>query len=225
VPRNVAVLLKQAGVSFGILYEDDLYSGALAYDLGLDEVFARHAARVAALFKRYGIRRVITVDPHTTHVLRTIYPKVVPDFDVTVQHYLEVLEERAPAPFRRMAGAVAIHDSCVLARHEGVTEAPRALLRRVGLQVREPEHHGRQTWCCGGPAESLFPERARAQAERRVGELEAAGPVGVTMCPICFVNLSKAAGDRFRLSDISEVLVSAYEQGAEVAAEQVAVPS
>ena len=34
VPINVVHLLRKAGVEFGALYEDDLYSGALAYDLG-----------------------------------------------------------------------------------------------------------------------------------------------------------------------------------------------
>ena len=41
VPINVVHLLRKAGVEFGALYEDDLYSGALAYDLGADEVLAQ----------------------------------------------------------------------------------------------------------------------------------------------------------------------------------------
>ena len=38
VPANVARLLRRAGVEFGYLYEDDLYTGVLAYDLGAEDV-------------------------------------------------------------------------------------------------------------------------------------------------------------------------------------------
>ena len=58
------------------------------------------------------------IDPHTTTMLRTGYPKLVPGYDVRVRSYLEVLAERglpAAAPLR---GTVVIHDSCVYARNE-----------------------------------------------------------------------------------------------------------
>ncbi|MHB1496719.1 MAG: (Fe-S)-binding protein, partial [Acidimicrobiales bacterium] len=40
VPTNVAQLLRRAGIEFGYLYEDDLYTGVLAYDLGAEDVVA-----------------------------------------------------------------------------------------------------------------------------------------------------------------------------------------
>ena len=75
VPINVARLLRQAGVEFGYLYEDDLYSGALTHDLGADEVVAEHARRVYAMLKKHGVKKVITIDPHTTNMLRSVYPE------------------------------------------------------------------------------------------------------------------------------------------------------
>ena len=94
VPINVVHLLRKAGVEFGALYEDDLYSGALAYDLGADEVLAEHARRVQAVFKKHGVKTVITIDPHTTTMLRSVYPKVLDGYDVEVRSYLEVLAEK-----------------------------------------------------------------------------------------------------------------------------------
>lgn len=52
------------------------------------------ADRVAAMFRARGVREVITIDPHTTTMLRTGYPKLVPGYDVRVRSYLEVLAER-----------------------------------------------------------------------------------------------------------------------------------
>jgi Fe-S oxidoreductase len=193
VPANVARLLRSAGVEFGYLYEDDLYAGALAYDLGADKEVAAHARRVAGLLRRHGVREIITIDPHTTNMLRSVYPKLVEGYDVRVRTYLEVLAERdlafaAPADRR-----VVIHDPCVYARYENVVEPPRQLLAAAGIEVAEPESSGELTWCCGGPAEALYPAKAAAVAASRVAQLRTAACDCVTMCPICLVNLRKAA--------------------------------
>ncbi len=211
VPRNVALLLKRAGVTFGSLYEDDLYSGALVYDLGADEAFEAHAHRVYEALRKNGVRRAITIDPHTTNMLRSVYPRVIEGYDLRVESYLEVLAKTGMQAQRDLGEEVVIHDSCVLARYEGVVDEPRRLLEGAGVTVQEPEHSGRQTLCCGGPAESLFPRKAEAFARSRVAELAAAGRRAVTMCPICLVNLSKAAGDSLALEDISDYLRRAYD--------------
>jgi Fe-S oxidoreductase len=216
VPINVVHLLRNAGVKFGALYEDDLYSGALAHDLGADEVLAGHARRVHAVFKKHGVRNVITIDPHTTTMLRSVYPKVLDGYDVHVRSYLEVLADKGrtadadPAAVAHRAGDVVVHDSCVFARYEGIVAEPRELLAAAGITVREPENTGRQTWCCGGPIESLYPAKAAANAAKRVAQLRAVAPEGVTMCPMCYVNLNGAAAGTMNFKDISQYLREAY---------------
>jgi Fe-S oxidoreductase len=211
VLTDVATLLRRAGVEFGYLYEDDLYSGALTWDLGADEEVAKHARRVYETLKKHGVKRIITIDPHTTNMLRTVYPKLIDGYDLEVSSYLEVLAERELPLVSSLSGEVAVHDSCLFARFENVASQPRDLLGATGLTIREPEHSGRLTWCCGGPAESLYPKKALAQATRRVGELRAAAPEAVTMCPLCLVNLQKAADGELALRDISEYLARALE--------------
>ena len=210
VPIDVAHLLHKAGVQFGALYEDDLYSGALAYDLGADEVLAQHAQLVQAVFKKHGVKSVITIDPHTTTMLRSVYPKVLDGYDVEVRSYLEVLAEKGMTPSKTLSGEVVVHNSCVFARYEGMVDEPRELLAATGLTVCDPENSGRQTWCCGGPVESLYPAKAAANAQKRVAQLHDAAPDAVTMCPMCFVNLSGAAGETMRFKDISQYLREAY---------------
>lgn len=206
---HIATLLREAGVSFGYLYGDEMYSGALAYDEGLDDAFAPHARRVAETFRRHGVKRVITVDPHTTHMLHEVYSRFVPGFAIEVRSYLDVLAGAAGGPERQADGAVVIHDSCVYARYEGVVEAPRLLLKRAGLTVAEPLLTGVSTHCCGGPVEVLFPGEAHRVALARVAQLTEAGRRITTMCPICLVNLRKAAGASAEVLDISQVLAAA----------------
>jgi len=211
VIRNIALLLQSASVKFGYLYEEDLYAGALAYDQGLDKVFEKQARLVAGIFKRRGVKRIITVDPHTTDMLRSAYPKVVDNFDIEVKSYLEVLVEKTPTAFHQADAGVVIHDSCVYARHQGIIDEPRMLLKNAGYKINEIPDSGKDTHCCGGPIESLFPGKAHEIATERVQQLAAAsGPV-VTMCPICLVNLKSASGqDGPEIRDISEYLTPLY---------------
>jgi len=212
VLRDIVGLLRDAGVEFGYLYEDELYAGALVHDEGMDETFGNHARRVTEGLKKQGVRRLITVDPHTTHMLRQVYPRYVEDFDIEVQSYLEVLALAHPEAAEPVNREVVVHDSCVYARYEKMYDQPRELLRAAGLTVRDPKLSGKSTHCCGGPLESLFPAEAHRISGLRVDQLEAEGKSVVTMCPICRVNLSKAAGDRLVINDIASTLASCRRQ-------------
>ena len=210
VLRNIAGMLMNAGVEFGYLYDRELYSGALVYDEGMDVSFGIHARRVFEVFRKNGVHSVITVDPHTTSILRDVYPKFVPGFDLEVKNYMEVLAEQDLPVIREQNKELVIHDSCVYARYEGMIEQPRNLLTIAGAKVKEPELTGRSTHCCGGPIESLFPSKAHEIAASRVSQLRKNGENIVTMCPICQVNLRKAAGESCHISDISNTLADAY---------------
>jgi len=214
--RSIAGLLRAAGVEFGYLYGRELYSGTLVYDQGVDDVLAVHAARVRDSLREAGVKRLITVDPHTTHMLRHVYPKVLGDFPVDVHSYLEVLSEKG-LPLRHALGrSIVVHDSCVYARYEDTIDQPRKLLLEAGAAVKEPRMTRRQTHCCGGPIESLFPSRAHDIASKRAEQLSGFGCPVATMCPICLVNLRDSAngnGPAFR--DIADILAEAFLEGPE----------
>ncbi len=212
--RNIVFLLRQVGVSPGYLYEAEKYAGALAFDLGLEGVFQRHTYRVVRRLRRFGVRKIITVDPHTTHILREVYPLIVKDFDFEVQSYVEILAEAQkawPPPPYPLSQKVVFHDSCVYARHLGLIEEPRRLLRISGVEVCAPVYQAKTTYCCGGPVETLFPEKAAELAQRRLEQLTSCGRIIVSSCPICLLNLSEANKDpRVQILDMSEVLARSF---------------
>jgi Fe-S oxidoreductase len=210
--RNIVRLLRAAGVTeLGYLYGMELYTGALVRDLGVDDVFENHAHKVHKVLEKYGVKRVITVDPHTADMLKNVYPKLITGYRLEVKSYLEVLREKGVEPKNRFESSVVIHDSCLYARCLDVLEQPRYLLEKAGIETREPEYSGKMTFCCGGPAESLFPDKARDIAGRRIEQLDGEGRDIVTMCPICLHNLEKAAeGSGIAVNDISELLLKSY---------------
>jgi len=209
--RNIARMLQAARVDFGYLYEEEMYSGALIHDEGVDDAFKQHAQRVFEVLKKNGVKSVITVDPHTTNMLRSIYPRYVDGYDLEVKSYLEVLVDSNFDSQLTIELDVTIHDSCVYARYENIVNEPRLLLSKAGAKIIEPELAGKLTHCCGGPIESFYPGKAQAIAEKRIEQLAAAGGNIVAMCPICLVNLKHAAKNRnIEVKDISEYLVDAY---------------
>ena len=209
---TIARLLQKAGVDFGYLYGDELYTGALIYDLGVDEVFNRHAMKVYENLKKNHVKRVITVDPHTTNMLRKVYPDRIKDFDIEVKSYIEVLVENDIKPVKQTNGEVIIHDSCVYARYEDVINEHRILLENAGMKISEPENTGKYTFCCGGPVESLFPDKALVVGKERIRQLKKAGDNAAVMCPICYANLSRSitADDNIKINDITDFLKVAY---------------
>jgi Fe-S oxidoreductase len=210
--HTIARLLQKAGVSFGYLYDDELYTGALIYDLGVDEVFDKHAMKVHKILQENNVKRVITVDPHTTNMLREIYPARIKDFNVEVKSYLEVLVEKDIKPVKQTNGEVIVHDSCVYARYENVINEHRILLQNAGTKISEPENSGKYTYCCGGPVESLFPDKALVIGKERVRQLKMAGEKVAVMCPICYANLNRSVSsdDNIEIKDITEFLKNAY---------------
>jgi Fe-S oxidoreductase len=204
---NIARLLKNAEVEFGYLYEKELYSGALVYDEGLDEAFISHARMLYRLLKDNGVKQVITVDPHTTNILRSIYPKIIDGFDLQVKSYLGVLSERKYLVNHPLDYEVTIHDSCIYARHENMVEQPRQLLKKSGVSIQETELSGKLTYCCGGPLESLFPGKSTELATKRIEQLTDCAQQIVTLCPICMANLKRVVPPGILIQDISDYLV------------------
>ncbi len=208
--RNIAILLRAAGVDFGYLYEKELYTGALLYDQGVDGVFEDQAGRVYETIKKHGVKRLITIDPHTTNMLRTVYPGIISEYDIEVKSYLEVLAELDIDAVKPVELDLVIHDSCIYARHERVVEEPRILLQGAGAKLRESEYSRKFTHCCGGPLEVLFPGKSHLVATNRLEQLARCGNRVVTMCPICMAGLRRCSGPDMQINDISEYLVQAY---------------
>jgi len=218
VLRGIIGALAAVGVHPGYLHEDEPYSGVLLHDLGLEEAVVPHIRKVYRLLKDRGAKEVITVDPHTTYMLREVYPRHIPGFDLGVRNYLELLAE-SEAPFRAPRSAalparMVLHDSCVMTRDLDIVTPARTVLRRLGIEVVEPESAGKDTACCGGPVEYAFADLSRSVSCIRARELAAAGSDVAVACPICLINLMKHEGPLgIRIWDVGGILDCAAGAG------------
>ena len=193
--QGIVAALSAGNIRPAYLWRKEPYSGVLLHDLGLEEAVAPIARGVYRTLKAAGARTVVTTDPHTTFMLREIYPRFVPGFDLDVRHYLQLLAD-AELPRRGVAAAgmpekIVLHDSCVMTRDLDIVAPARAVLERLGITVVEPENCAKNTACCGGPVEYAFADLSRSISCIRARELAGECKDVLVTCPICLINLMK----------------------------------
>ncbi len=185
--NSVHQILTKSGINFFYRPELDFYSGILLYDLGDSERFARHAALVAKALKQNGVKKLITVDPHTTYAMKVLYPQVTGE-SFEVRTWFELADIKGQNLSRR----VTLHDPCFYGRYLGLSDIPYRMLEKLGIDCVRLRNSGEFTNCCGGPAESVSPRLTNEVLARRVEELNSTGAPIIAMCPICLGNLLRA---------------------------------
>lgn len=201
--QDIVQILKTSKVDFGYKPELDDYSGILLYDLGDQEGFVQHAKFVVANLRKAGIKKIITVDPHTTYALKVLYPKYT-GVSFEVKTYFELVDITSSNGSRR----VTLHDPCFYGRYLELSDVPQKVLGKLDIECVNVRNSGEFTNCCGGPAESISPRLSREVMDRRVEELQSTGFPIIAMCPICLANLRKTGA---QVEDLS-TLIARYSE-------------
>jgi|Deesub1362B_J571_1020462.scaffolds.fasta_scaffold00099_33 Fe-S oxidoreductase len=199
IVRKIADSLIKSGIDFCYKPELDFYSGVLLYDMGDDEGFTEHSLFVAEKLREKGIKKLITIDPHTTYVLRELYPEYA-NAEFEVKNYLEILDFKSKKENENIT--LTLHDPCYYGRYLEISDESRRILDSLGIEYKDIRNSGKLTSCCGGPIESISPKLTKEVAENRYDELSKTGCEIATMCPICLVNLRKFG----EIKDISEII-------------------
>lgn len=117
--RRLARLLKQAGVDFGILGDQEPCCGLPAYWMGWRAEFSQRALNNLAGFKKLGVRTIVTLSS-CLGAFRSKYPEYAEAIPIPVLHACEFLFHlwkqgriRLPAPVK---AKVTYHDPCYLGR-------------------------------------------------------------------------------------------------------------
>ena len=228
VARAVATCLDAAGISYAVLGQEETCTGDPARRMGNEYVFQVLAGQNIETLNRYGIgeRTIVTACPHCFNTIGVEYGQLGGSF--TIRHHSEFLADlvRSGRLVLEAGGlpgrSVAYHDSCYLARYNGVIAAPREVLGAIpGIELREMENRGRQTFCCGAGGGRMWMEEtrgSRVNAARTLQVLDTGATTLATACPFCMVMLRDGLTDAGRgpdtanpvlAQDISELLAAA----------------
>ena len=217
VARATAEILNKAGVSFGILGEQENCCGESIRKTGDEELFKRLARENIKAFIDHGVQKVLVSSPHCYHSFRNEYSEFKVNFEVVhmAQYVWELISEGRLELSGQYAQKVAYHDPCYLGRHNGIYAEPRQALEQIaGLELLEMPDALENSLCCGGGGGRIWMETQKGE---RFSDLRLDQAVGVgaevlaTSCPYCITHFEEsrlALGEeaRFEIKDITEII-------------------
>ncbi|WP_112192628.1 dimethylglycine demethylation protein DgcB [Pseudomonas sp. LG1E9] len=212
--RAFVKVLKAANVDFAVLGLEERDSGDVARRLGDEATFQLLATRNIQTLAKYSFKRIVTCDPHSFHVLKNEYGAFNGNY--LVQHHstfmAELIGDGALNLGQHKGSSVTYHDPCYLGRYNGEYEAPRQVLRALGIEVKEMQRSGFRSRCCGGgggapitdiPGKQRIPDMRMDDIRETGAELVAVG------CPQCTAMLEGVVEPRPLIKDIAELVADA----------------
>ncbi len=219
VAQSIVKLLKAAGVSFGVIGEEESCCGESVRKVGDEELFQKLAQSNIDLFNSKGVKKIITTSPHCLWTFTNEYPELGGEWEVI--HYTELLAQLVDAGKLtidpKMDRKVAFHDPCYLGRHSNVYDAPRMLVdKATGSGLVELSRNREASLCCAGGGGRIWAEVPMGErfGELRITDaLDQGAEVLTTSCPYCLNMLIDACNslgkeEELEILELSEILAS-----------------
>ena len=210
-----ALVLHTLGIDFGILGSLESDSGHEVRRFGEEMLFLKLRSENLDAIQSSGATRIVTADPHAFNALKNDY-----HLD-GVQHISQVMAKAVSQGKIRLKAledqdtVITYHDSCYLGRHNGIYDAPRAVIDAIPSARRvEMKQYGSRSFCCGGGGLHLYlepPEKKRMGTLRVEMAKDAGATIIVTACPYCLTHMEdsiKTLGleKELRCMDLVELL-------------------
>jgi len=217
--RKLGRVLQRGGVSFGVLGRDERCDGNEVKNMGEEALFEMMAQENIARFNKLGVKKIVTLSPHSYNALKNDYPLYGSNFEIL--HYtrllLNLIEKDRLHLNVNIPVKVTFHDPCFLGRWNSEYDAPRRILAAIpGVKLVEMERSRENALCCGGGGGNfcmdLLGGSPDSSARRRVREALATGvAILAVACPKCLTILEDAVkveglDDRLIVKDIAEIV-------------------
>uniref|UniRef100_UPI003D27F913 heterodisulfide reductase-related iron-sulfur binding cluster n=1 Tax=Paenibacillus oryzisoli TaxID=1850517 RepID=UPI003D27F913 len=210
-------LMREAGISFAILGNEEKNSGDTPRRMGNEFLFQQLCADNIATFQKYKVKKIVTTCPHTYHIFKNEYP----EFGLTAEvfHHTELLhawvKEGRLWPQHAVHERITYHDSCYLGRYNEVYEEPREILKAIpGVELVEQARSRSNSMCCGAGGGMMWMEEkvgTRVNVARTEQLLSVQPTVISSGCPYCLTMVEdgtklKEVEDQVKARDVAEVL-------------------
>lgn len=212
-----AKILLEAGVSFGILGEEEGCCGDSAMRGGNEYLYQTQAQMNIEVMNGYGVKKIICTCPHGYNAIKKDYPHFGGNFEV--YHHTEIIAkliaEGKIKLKKPIEGVTTYHDSCFLGRYNDIYEQPRNILKAIpGTQIVEMKSNHNKSFCCGAGGARMWMEEDIGE---RINDMRADEAIDVKAdtvavgCPFCLTMMADGIKDRekeesMKSTDIAELV-------------------
>ena len=192
ITRAFVKIMNKAGVNFGVLGAEESSSGDAAKRAGNEFLFQMQAMTNIEVMNTYNIKRIVTACPHSYNILKNEYKGLGGDYKV--QHHTEFIAELVSEGKLTISTSlrgtkVTYHDPCYLGRANNVYDAPRDLIKSLGVELVEMKRTKSRSFCCGAGGSQMFKEPEPGSQDININRTEEAlelkPDIIATGCPFC----------------------------------------
>jgi len=220
VAKATAKVLQKAGISFGILGNEQNCCGESIRKAGNEELFETLVQTNADSLNKAGVTKIVVSSPHCYHTFKNEYPELGAKFEVmhSAQFIAELIKDGKIKPTKEIKKRVTLHDSCYLGRHNNVYDEPRKVLTSIpGIELVEMYNNRENGLCCGGGGGRIWAETKKGErfSDIRIQQaLDVNANVLAAACPYCMANfedsvLSMDKGNAIEVKEITELVAEA----------------
>lgn len=221
ITKAFVKILHQAKVDFAVLGTEESSTGDAAKRAGNEFLFQMQAMTNIEVLNAYEVKTIVTCDPHSFNTLKNEYPGLGGKYEVYHHtQYIQKLikEDRLSIDASMSDKRITFHDPCYLGRANNEYESPRALIRRLGVNMVEMKRSKNRALCCGAGGAQMFKEPEKGDMDvnilRTKDALETKPNIIATGCPYC--NTMMTDGVKFHekeaeieVKDIAELIAEA----------------
>ena len=191
--ENLLKILKKLRVKYKIIddAEPETCCGSVLFVTGQKKAAMKNLKVVEKVLVRKKVDYLVSLCPGCTRTFKEYYQPRRSNPVKRVEHYTETIMANLNGVQLKNAGKykVTYHDPCHLARHMGITEPPREIIKPLpGVEFIELPTNRQDAFCCGsgGGMRSYNKDLANNTSLLRLQEAEELGvDILLTSCPFC----------------------------------------
>ena len=223
ISRAFVKILHKANVDFAVLGTEESSTGDAAKRSGNEFLFQMQAMTNIEILNAYEVKTIVCTDPHSFNTLKNEYVGLGGNYEVYhhTQYINKLVEEGRLSINDSLKGKdVTYHDPCYLGRGNGVYESPRAIIRKLGVNLVEMKQSKNRALCCGAGGAQMFKDAEKGDKEinilRTEQALETKAKIIATGCPYCNTMMTDGVKfhekeDQIIVRDIAELIAEASE--------------
>ena len=221
--RALATVMKEAGVSFAILGEQEMCTGDSARRAGNEYLYWEMAQANIETLNTVGAneKRIVTSCPHCFTTIGKEYGELGGHYEVF--HHTQLIADLIGRGKLKLTNGkleqVVFHDPCYLGRQNNIVQEPRDVLAAAGATLLEMEKHGKDSFCCGAGGAQYWKEEepgTEAVYLNRFSQAQATGAstlaVGCPFCATMMIDANREQGEPMQVIDVAEIVANSISR-------------